>query len=218
MELKGRKVAFLGDSITEGVGVTNQNNRYDRRLADRYGLEAVNFGISGTRIAHQSIPSNPARFDLCFCGRAFDLPKDADVIVVFGGTNDFGHGDAPFGEDADRTPETYCGAVHYLMDVLKTNYPNAEIVFMTPARRQTDEIPPKHPYTREPKHVLIDYVDQIVRTAGQYGIHVLDLYRELGINPNMEAERVRYAPDGLHLNDEGHAVLAEHLGALLEKL
>ena len=114
MDLKGKKIAFLGDSITEGVGVENQNLRYDRRMAEKYGIEAVNFGISGTRLAHQRKASDKPRFDLCFCGRAYDLPKDSDIIVVFGGTNDYGHGDAPFGTDTDTTPDTYCGAVHFI--------------------------------------------------------------------------------------------------------
>ena len=32
MNIQGYKVNFLGDSITEGVGVTDLANRYDRQL------------------------------------------------------------------------------------------------------------------------------------------------------------------------------------------
>ncbi len=38
------------------------------------------------------------------------MDNDADIIIVFGGTNDFGNGDAPFGEMSDRTPYTFYGA------------------------------------------------------------------------------------------------------------
>ena len=71
MELKGKIIDFLGDSITEGVGVTDQNNRYDNVIHRRFELAAhYNYGIGGTRLAHQSVPSEIPRYDLCFCGRA----------------------------------------------------------------------------------------------------------------------------------------------------
>ena len=52
MELKGKIIDFLGDSITEGVGVTDrENNRYDNILKRQFGLKATyNYGIGGTRI------------------------------------------------------------------------------------------------------------------------------------------------------------------------
>lgn len=218
MEPKGKKIAFLGDSITEGVGVTDQQKRYDRHIAAEYGAMCVNFGISGTRLAHQRQASENPRFDLCFCGRAYDLPGDSDIIVVFGGTNDYGHGDAPFGCDADRTPDTYCGAVHFLMAMLKEQYPAAQIVFMTPARRTGDETPLPIAGRCEDKRALVEYVDQIHRAAAQHGVHVLDLYRDLGIDPNVEEQKTAYAPDGLHFNDEGHAFIAQKLSALLKTI
>ena len=218
MQLAGKKVAFLGDSITEGHGVADKSCRFDNRLAAQYGLEAVNFGIGGTRLAHQRKASDKPRHDLCFCGRAYDLPKDTDVIVVYGGTNDYGHGDAPFGTNEDRTPETFCGAVHFLMQFLRTEYPAAKLVFMTPARRRGDERALPIPGRCEDKHPLIAYVDEILTVAREYGIATVDLYRELGIDPNREEDVQRYAPDGLHFNEEGHGVIAKLLGPTLEAL
>ena len=86
MKLEGKIVDFLGDSITEGVGVKDcENNRYDNRIKKQCNLKvAYNYGISGTRIAHQRKPSEKPRYDLCFCGRAYDLIPKADVVVVYG--------------------------------------------------------------------------------------------------------------------------------------
>lgn len=54
MNLNGKTIDFLGDSITEGVGVEDLNNRYDNRLKAMLNLkEAYNYGVSGTRLAHQ---------------------------------------------------------------------------------------------------------------------------------------------------------------------
>ncbi len=75
MELKNKTINFLGDSITEGVGVSDiKNSRYDNRLKEMLELKKVNnYGMGGTRIAHQSVPSEEPRYDLCFCGRAYDM-------------------------------------------------------------------------------------------------------------------------------------------------
>lgn len=113
MELKGKTINFLGDSITEGVGVSDiNNNRYDNRLKSLLGLKKVNnYGIGGTRIAHQYFPSEKPRYDLCFCGSAYNMDKGADVIVVYGGVNDYIHGDACFGKLKGKMPATFCGVV-----------------------------------------------------------------------------------------------------------
>ena len=68
MNIKGYKVNFLGDSITEGVGVTDRENcRYDNRVKKMLGLAGVNnYGIGGTRLAHQIHASSKPRHDLCF--------------------------------------------------------------------------------------------------------------------------------------------------------
>ena len=91
MKLEGLTVNFLGDSITEGTGVINvAENRYDNRLKRMYNLGATNnYGIGGTRLAHQEKPSDKPRYDLCFCGRAYNMDPSADLIVVYGGVNDY---------------------------------------------------------------------------------------------------------------------------------
>ena len=54
MEIKGLKIAFLGDSITEGVGASSPDAFYHSVLKEKCGLaEALNYGISGTRVSRQ---------------------------------------------------------------------------------------------------------------------------------------------------------------------
>ena len=120
MELKGKVINFIGDCITEGGAVIDKNNRYDNAIRIGYGLKATNnYGVSGTRIAHQSATSIHPRFDLNFCGRAYDIDFSADVTVVYGGVNDYLHGDAPIGTPSDTTPATFFGGVNFLMSFLK---------------------------------------------------------------------------------------------------
>ncbi len=219
MLLKGKKVAFLGDSITEGSGVADLSNRYDNRLKEMCGLAAVyNDGIGGTRLAHQSTPSESPRWDLSFCGRVYNVNPLADIVVVYGGTNDYGHGNAPFGTEEDTTPATYLGAVYFLMNFLRTFYSDKTVVFLTPARRMNDDAILDDTTAPCNQRRLLPYVEAIQKTAEKFEIPVLDLYHGLGIDPNLEEDRITYAPDGLHLNDAGHAVLAKLLKEFLEAL
>ena len=222
MKLEGKIVDFLGDSITEGAGVKDcENNRYDNRIKSRCNLKATyNYGVGGTRIAHQRKPSEKPRYDLCFCGRAYDLYPEADLIVVYGGINDYIHGDAPFGEIGDTTPQTFCGGVEFLMSLLEALYPNAQKVFMTPARMQYDTMNDELPSQREMKYsdakAVIEYVKIIEQTGKKHNIPVLNLYERLPINPNIIEHKEKYTVDGLHFNDEGHKILAEALINFIE--
>ena len=224
MKLEGLTGNFLGDSITEGTGVINiSENRYDNRLKKMYNLKATNnYGIGGTRLAHQEKPSEKPRYDLCFCGRAYNMDPNADLIVVYGGVNDYIHGDAYFGKMEDRTPETFCGAVHYLMELLKTLYPGAPIVFMTPAhchfRGVSDKEVSSRPVKKPNAKPLAEYVRVIKARGEELDIPVLDLFENLGIDPNNNEDMARYTEDGLHFNDDGHAFITRALGDFLAAL
>ena len=62
------------------------------------------------------------------------------------------------------------------------------------------------------------YVDIILETARELGIPTLNLYEELGINPNLPEDFARYTVDGLHFNDAAHRIIAGKLRELLESL
>ena len=224
MELKGKLIDFLGDSITEGVVVSDiENNRYDNVLKRECKLKATyNYGVSGTRLAHQTVPSEKPRFDLCFCGRAYDINPNADVVVVYGGINDYIHGDAPLGQIGDKTPETFCGGVWFLMHLLREKFGDKPIVFMTPAHcccgGCEDAKPSKHPNKRADAMPVIGYVNIILETAKEFGVSVLNLYENLGIDPNKEEDCRNYTVDGLHFNDAGHQILATKLMEFLAAL
>lgn len=214
MNLKNIKANFLGDSITQGVAVSDPNNIYHKLIAKKYELAAArNYGISGTRFAKQKTPTvdNP-KFDRDFCGRFSEMDDDADLIIVFGGTNDFGHGDAPIGDFSDRTPETFWGACHYLMSGLITKYPDARIVFMTPLHRESENTPNAH------GKKLIDYVEIIKSAAAYYSLPVIDLWSMSGIQPRVPIIKEKFCPDGLHPNDKGHEKIAEFVGNYLSNL
>lgn len=208
MELKNKKINFLGDSITEGAGASAYENCYVEVMKRQYApAEARNYGIGGTRIARQRIPSENPKYDRDFCSRVEEMDPDADIVVVFGGTNDHGHGDAPIGSESHRTPDTFIGACHCLYTTLSERFPDSRIAVLTPLHRAEEN--------RVDGVTLEDYVNLIREIAGQYGLPVLDLYEKSAICPATLGE---LTTDGLHPNDEGHAILAKEIGEYLLEL
>lgn len=215
MKLENISANFLGDSITEGCGTSGTDKTFHQLLAKKYNMKAArNYGIGGTRLARQITPTN-AVWDQSFADRFEKMDDDAQLVVLFGGTNDFGHGDAPLGTMADREPTTFYGACHYIMSGLITKYPEAKIVVMTPLHRCNEDNPRgdgNKPYNYGSLSV---YVNIIREVAEFYSLPLLDLWATSGLQPRVPAIKERYCPDGLHPNDAGHAKLAEILEAFL---
>jgi lysophospholipase L1-like esterase len=216
MELKGLKINFLGDSITEGHGASSKDNTYWSIFGRETGAIVRGYGVGGTRFAKQKIPSANPRHDLDFLMRAKEMEKDADAVVVFGGINDFGHGDAPIGAFEDRTSDTFYGACHCLMSGLIKKYPDARIVFMTPLHRISEDNTVKENGLSGLK--LIEYVNIIKEVAQFYSLPVLDLWSVSGLQPKVDVIKEKYVPDGLHPNDLGHEKMAEVIGNYLSKI
>lgn len=210
MELNGKKIAFLGDSITEGHGLASTEGAYWNLLKEREGVAEIYVdGIGGSRISRQWTPSEKPRHDMDFLSRAENIPDDADVIVVFGGTNDFGHGDAPLGVRGERSPYTFYGACDLLIRKLMNRCPGAELVFMTPLHRLVEE---------QNGRRLEDYVRALRQVAEYYGVPVVDLYATSGIQPKLAVNKETYCPDGLHPNEAGHERIYKRLKGVLGSL
>ncbi len=216
MELRNAKINFLGDSITEGHGVEPEECFVSLIAADT-GAVCRNYGIGGTRIAPQHFPSAEAKWDQDFCGRYASMDADADAVVVFGGTNDFGHGDARLGKMDDRDPESFYGALHTLMKGLIERYPDSWIVILTPLHRICEDWPIS-PSGFLRTFPYADYIRAIREVAEFYSLPLLDLYASSGLQPRVEAISERFFLDGLHPNPAGHRLLAAQIEKFLEGL
>ena len=139
-----------------------------------------------------------------------------DVVVIFGGTNDFGHGDARFGCFEDRDEYSFYGALHALLQMLIEKYPLAHIVYMTPMHRLSEMKTVNE--IGLPCHPLKDYVAAIREVCEYYSIPVVDLFAISGIQPAIPVMKDLYMPDGLHPSDAGAArvasILLSHLRAI----
>ncbi len=210
------KVIFLGDSITEGVGASSEANKYVNKVAEFCKAEVKNFGVSGTRIARQTTPSEHILFDYDFQMRAEVMSKDADKVFVFGGTNDYGHGDAKIGSENDDTPYTFYGGLNNLMKKIIGIYGKEKICFILPMRRFREEDLFGQGYRKEPSLNLKGYVEIIRSKCEKEGVDCIDLYTD-GLPKPLTDKGDEYTVDGLHPNDKGHLYIAERIKEYLER-
>lgn len=215
MNLSGKKINFLGDSITEGCGTSGAGKRFSDLIAAKTGAVCRNYGIGGTRIARQFRINDKYVDEGDYCARVAQMDPDADIVVVFGGTNDFGHGDAPIGTPTDRTDGTFYGAMHVLCNRLLEKYPDAAVVFITPLHRCNEA---SLRGDNKPMDIgnLKTYVDIIREVTEYYSLPVIDLYATSGLQPLVPVIKEKFVPDGLHPNDAGHVILADKIIAFLE--
>ena len=217
MTLENKTIAFLGDSITYGYGLESQADRFSDLIAGRCRANCLNYGISGTRIAHQPGDLSDSGY---FAARVEKMELSADMVVVFGGVNDYGSGTAPIGSMADRTADTFYGALHCLFIALNERYLGKPIVLFTPLHCLGEESVTG--YSESPKSVpsypLKHYVDVMREVAEYYSIPVLDLYRTSGMTPSIPVMREYYMPDGRHPGKQGHHRLVEQMIRFLEQI
>ncbi len=200
------KINFLGDSITEGVGASNIESCYVNQVAKILNCDVNNYGISGTRIARQKKPSSPLSFDLDFQLRAEIIDETADLTVVFGGVNDFSHGDAELGDLNNNSPYTFCGGLRNLIETLKRR--KLEVLFVLPLGMMGDD-KPSGEGSQKSNSLMCDYIDKMKLILKEYNVEYLDLYHFLPL-PNKDGGN-DYFIDFVHPNDLGHLLLAEKI-------
>lgn len=213
---KYHNINVLGDSITEGVGARTPDKAYPVILSKLTGANVNNYGVSCSRITDiDSNVSNPGSF----IDRMYDMDKTADLVIVFGGTNDFWFGDCPIGSRTDTSVSTFYGALNTMIPYLKGAHPDADLVFVVPYQ-QSKDADETHSYKRSTygdfgTGTLNQYRIAMLDRCQFYGVPVLDLYADFDLNTvdNREAleKYGNYLCDGCHLNDAGYNLLARKI-------
>lgn len=210
-------VNFMGDSITQGV---NTNKVYCWYLNDYIDFKVVNnYGANGTCISTYNAPAPSA----CMCERIKEMSKSSDLNIVFGGTNDFNRG-VPIGDvikdgvyNTDKN--TFIGALISMILYHKTNYPQIPLLLLTPIHRSTFDTQPTDLETNVSGLKLRNYVDAVIEVGKELSVPVINLYNDLGINPNITEDANKYWHDGsdgntvdkLHPNYLGHEKIAQSI-------
>ena len=223
---KGKKVAFLGDSITDRCHVGTTANYWDY-LPRALGIDAYVYGVNGNRMCDLLAQAKKVMLDFHWY---------VDAIFVWAGTNDF-NGSVPRGEWYDvaeeETPrsggpakllrrrpsmdeKTFRGRINRLLSYLKHSFPDQQIVLVTAIHRGSATFGPKNIQPDESFPNLLglyidDYNDDIRAAGRMWSVPVLDLYERSGLLPT-EPSHVRYFHDAktdmLHPNANGHERIA----------
>ena len=207
------KITCLGDSITEAANLNEEEGyeayTYPTRLKEALGAESVtNLGIGGSSLGRFWFEP--------FCERYKDIPEDTDIIVVMGGTNDgYCMTEDLVGDIEKREPRTLYGDVNDLMKGLKEDYPNAEIIFMTPMPNLLHDVLRKEREGLLPQTVVVNC---ILELAAEYDIEVIDLYNSNFFDSH-DADIVNdYIPDSVHPSKEGYEIFGRHVAAEILRL
>lgn len=212
-KVAGKKMAIIGDSISHGTGsvflsdgsttqtsgdnlLTAKNQAWWQLVKDRYGIadDVINNSAIGACYTLDGSVSNP-RFSTYL--NTTNLPSDLDIIMVFGGTNDWSQ-NRTLGnyEDAASTENNiaFYPAVKGVLEYLTLNFPETQIIFLTPIQR----------YTTDAKNsAMKEYVNAIKTLCADYGIPVCDIFSNSKMHMMHETFRATYCPDGTHPNAEG---------------
>lgn len=225
---KGKKVAFLGDSITDKKRIGTKKC-YWEFLSELLGLEAYSYGINGNQM-NGLLNQAKLLYE--------DHGNDIDAIFIFAGTNDYNTGipigkwyeeikrDAPIANNKveERTyrktvmdETTFCGRINILMNYLKTNFPQQQIILMTPLHRgfaqfSINNVQPEEAFSNNIGLFIDDYVNIVKQAGNLWSVPVIDLNCLSGLYP-MNDSNIQYfsnkETDRLHPNIEGHERMAK---------
>ena len=203
------KIAFLGDSITQGVGASCEDKNYVSLVRDRLNCTVYNYGLSGTRIARQISINRSTIWNYDFRLRLDVMTGDCDLVFIFGGTNDYGHGALHLGNANTNDENTFCGQLRLLIEKLIQKYGKNKLCFILPLRRfDENAVCSKGENLNEIGATLAEYVDAMRQIISEYGIDFIDLYNN-GIPKPKTNEGDEYTVDGVHPNDNGYRLIAE---------
>lgn len=227
----GKRVAYLGDSITD-ERQTKTQKVYWQYLEELLGIVPTVYGISGNQW-HHIIPQAERLIE--------KQGQEVDAILIFIGTNDYNAG-VPIGEwyteapvhlqvHRDGTKEyrwqrtpvmdnaTVCGRINKAMEFLKKNYPTKQIIVLTPIHRaifrnSQGKEQPHDLYSNKVGLYLSDYLKVYQEIANVWAVPVIDLNSICGLYPVLDehAPYFRSAEnDRLHPNSDGQYRMAKAL-------
>ena len=186
--LKGKKIIFLGSSVT--YGSASKQASFVEYMAARDGIEYVKEAVSGTTLVNEegNDSSYIARME------ANIPPQDADLFVCQLSTNDATQ-DKPLGEisesmdmnDFDQT--TVAGAIEYVIAYAKANY-NCPVMFYTGTK-----------YDSEKYQEMVDLLLQIQK---KWDIGVIDMWNDLPIEELEAGKYDYYMANGVHPDRAGY--------------
>ena len=233
---KGKKVAFLGDSITDKIHVGTSAN-YWNYLPAILGCDAYVYGKNGWQMSGMIDQARKLKEE---------LGGDVDAIFIFAGTNDF-NGGVPLGEwyaeeEAETRKnaqtlklkhrrmlfdkDTFRGRINTLMAYLKKEFPDQQVILLTPihrayARFGEGNVQPDESWANTRGLFIDSYVNAVREAAGGDMRGVIGITEEPVVSSDFVGETrtcVFDATAGILLTLRNSADAISVSGALLHNL
>lgn len=201
---KGKKMAVLGDSLTQGEGFISWHNI----LKDELEFSQVyNHGLGWSIVgqnttAHYNPNSVVTDERKPMILRAPLMEDDADLVVFLCGTGEI-IDNLPIGTindpevNGDGLTLTFYAGIKRLSKILTDKYPHAKIIAMTTLQ------------IRSKSSLAEEQIKAIKEICPRYGITVCDTSKaRLNLTTMSSSQVSAVSTDGLHLTNDGHKRLA----------
>ena len=204
-----KTISALGDSITYGYGLQDRENEvWTTLLVNKTGAIVNNYGLNSSKVSN--ITGDEVQ---SFVDRRESVP-DSDLIIIFGGTNDYWHQVTNVGTADSYDVATFGGALNYLFNYYQTQYPSKKILYVFPMHQYYSGNPDSHDFG---KGTFDDFRQVAIGACANSGIPMLDLYAKSGTNvAGNSTQKNYYTIDGVHPNAVGQKLLADLIYNFIE--
>ncbi|MGX9120344.1 phage head spike fiber domain-containing protein [Mesorhizobium sp. BHbsci] len=187
--LVGKKLAALGDSITIA-------GFYTSVIASQTGMVLTNLGVSGASLGQ----STTAYASFGIYNQIANIPADTEVVTIAAGINDFGAQEVVLGVLGQTTTATFYGALWAAVVAIRTQAPNAKIIFFVPYSGDSTHATHRIMRTNGQGNTLDQFMRAVREVALLTSCAYLDVGGESGLGYFMPASSTS---DGLHINAVG---------------
>ncbi len=212
--LNGKKMLFMGDSISYGSGDGASPFRTGRawagRIADRTGAITTNASVGGAKVSFLAGDDN-----WVYSQYLPHANEKFDIIVMHGGVNDARHnrsvGKLSEGKDEatlNANLGNYAGGLEWMFYNVKKTNSEAKLFFIANHRLDGHS-------TGRAKNMSA-YFNIAKEACEKWGVIFIDLYNNKELNDKLETTTTKYLPDTLHLNAAGYDIITPYIIEALE--
>lgn len=233
----GKKAAIIGDSISDSTRVGTTRCWWEI-LSDSLHIVPTCYARNGATIHGMQGQVEKARQQQEQSGQPWDL------IIIFGGTNDF-NASLPLGNIYNVKEEktnkdgqermlmhrsystnngTFAGRVNNLLSAVKTHFPQARVLMLSPIHRGfatfgSKNVQPDELWANNLGLFLDDYISCLQQASRAWAVPMLDTNIHTQLFPNYksyDAHINHTETDRLHPNLKGHHHIALSVQGYLE--
>lgn len=185
--LEGKKVLFLGSSVT--FGAASLEDGIPEYFANRFGCIVTKEAVSGTTLVDRDDESYVSRLK-----KNVKTDTDYSLVICQLSTND-ATCDMPLGEIGDaRDPgsfdvSTITGAIEFIIAYSKDKW-NCPVMFYTGSHYESEKYD--------------SMVKRLMEISDKWGINVLDLWNGESFNSISDEDRALYMADPIHPTKAGY--------------